>query len=172
MTTSNPKLADVQFNLKHPAHFIATGFGSGLLKPAPGTWGTLLAGVPIYCILVRLPDVYFWASIVLVTLLGFWACHKCEKDIGVHDHSSIVWDEVAGYLVTMALVTNFHWIWAAVGFAWFRFFDIVKPVPIKQVDQAIGGGVGVMLDDVVAGFYAMGMVYLSQRFYLEYILEM
>ncbi len=166
--TSN-KLSDVQFNLKDPHHFLATGFGSGLIKPAPGTWGTLLAGVPVYYLISQLPDLYFWISIAVITILGIWFCEKTERDIGVHDHSSIVWDEVAGYAVTMAIVPNFHWIWALVGFVLFRFFDIVKPFPVRQVDKALGGGLGVMLDDIFAGLFAMASLYGVQQGYLYYL---
>lgn len=170
MTTSD-KLSDVKFNLKDPCHFFATGFGSGLIKPAPGTWGTLLAGVPVYYLLSHLPQIYFWISIVVVCVIGVWFCEKTERDIGVHDHSSLVWDEVAGYLITMSMVAQFHWIWAAVGFVLFRFFDIVKPFPVKQVDQLVGGGLGVMLDDVVAGLFALAALYGVQQAYLYYVLE-
>ena len=168
MTTST-KLSAVSFNLKDPCHFFATGFGSGLIKPAPGTWGTLLAGVPVYFLLSQLPQLYFWLSIVIVCVAGVIFCEKTERDIGVHDHSSLVWDEVAGYLITMSIVPNFHWIWACVGFLLFRFFDIVKPFPVKQVDQLVGGGLGVMLDDVVAGLFALAALYGCQQGYLYYL---
>ena len=171
MTISNKKLADVRFDLKKPWHFFATGFGSGLIKPAPGTWGTLLAGVPVYLLLVQLPALYFWVSIAFVCIIGVWFCHKTEQDIGVHDHSSIVWDEVAGYLVTMSIITTPHWVWMLVGFCLFRFFDIVKPFPVKQVDRTLGGGLGVMLDDIVAGLFALVSLYAVQQAYTYYALE-
>ena len=170
MTTS-AKLADVKFNLRDPSHFLATGFGSGLLRPAPGTWGTLLAGVPVYLLLVQLSALYFWLAIAAVILLGCVVCEKTERDIGVHDHSAIVWDEVAGYLVTMCLMTNPHWIWMLLGFILFRFFDIVKPFPVRQIDRAIGGGIGVMLDDVVAGVFALASLYAAQQLYIAYVFK-
>jgi len=169
MTTSNNKTSDVQFNLKNPHHFLATGFGSGLIKPAPGTWGTLLAGVPVYIVLAQLPKEGFWLATALVCIFGVWFCQQTENDIGVHDHSSIVWDEVAGFLITMSLTPHTHWIWIVTGFVLFRFFDIVKPFPVKQTDQLVGGGLGVMLDDIVAGAYAMAALYGVQQGYLYYL---
>lgn len=153
------EVASNPFNIKNPIHFLALGFGAGLIKPAPGTWGTVVA-IPIYFLLVRLPQEYFWASIAAVCLIGIFICHIAAKDAGVHDHGSIVWDEIAGYLVTMALVPAVHVVWALAGFILFRIFDILKPFPINLCDKYVKGGFGIMLDDIVAGLYAMGCMYL------------
>ena len=90
---------------------------------------------------------------VLFSLLGFWLCGKTAKDLGVHDHPGIVWDEIVGFLITMYLVP-LNWAWILTGFLLFRVFDILKPWPIRLIDQKVEGGIGIMLDDVLAGIYA------------------
>lgn len=131
-----------------PLYFIAFGFGSGLMPSAPGTWGTL-AAVPVYLLLMNCN----WAMYLLFTLaafiLGVWVCDKVSKDMGIHDYKGIVWDEVVGYLLTMFLAPQ-GWSWMLCGFILFRIFDIWKPQPIGYVDQKIHGGLGIMLDDVLA----------------------
>ena len=165
---------NTQFNLKDPIHLLAVGFGSGLLKPGPGTWGTLMA-VPIYYLLAQLPFVLFLSVLVVAMLAGVYICGKSADDIGVHDHGSIVWDEFVGYWITMALITwqlgTPHIIWAAVGFLLFRIFDIVKPFPIGWLDKRVHGGFGIMLDDIIAGFYALGCLYFAMWYYLEHIVD-
>jgi phosphatidylglycerophosphatase A len=151
----------VKFKLSNPVHFLALGFGSGLLKPAPGTWGTLSA-LPIYYLMVS----YFAVSIevysltlLLALLLGIYLCGKTAQDVGEHDHGAIVWDEIVGFLVTMFAVqptlTN-----VIAGFVLFRFFDILKPWPIKWLDQKVHGGFGIMIDDVLAGIAACVILHL------------
>lgn len=131
-----------------PLYFLAFGFGSGLMPIAPGTWGTL-AALPVYLLLV---DTH-WAVYLLFTLLAFilgvWICDKVSQDLGVHDYKGIVWDEVVGYLLTMFMAPS-GWFWLFAGFILFRIFDIWKPQPIGYIDQKIGGGLGIMLDDVLA----------------------
>jgi len=141
-----------KFVLTNPVHFLALGFGSGLLKPAPGTWGTL-ACVPLFYLMTFLPAWGYVAITASVCGIGFYLCGRCAKDVGVHDHSAIVWDEFAGFLITMMLIEPTI-INVIVGFALFRFFDIVKPWPIKWLDQKVHGGFGIMLDDMVAGLFA------------------
>lgn len=139
--------------IKNPVYFLAFGFGSGLSPVAPGTFGTL-AAVPIYLALTYLVNVYVYLAIaILFGLLGFWLCGKTAKDLGVHDHPGIVWDEIVGFLITMFLVP-LSWVWVVTGFVLFRLFDIVKPWPIRRIDQNVAGGVGIMLDDVLAGICA------------------
>ena len=100
----------------------------------------------------------FWpiyVGIVLVLfLIGIWLCGKTAKDLGVHDHPAIVWDEIVGYLVTMILVPS-GWQWLLAGFVLFRLFDIWKPWPIYLIDKRVGGGFGIMIDDVIAGIFAL-----------------
>ncbi|MBA2653171.1 MAG: phosphatidylglycerophosphatase A [Tatlockia sp.] len=135
-----------------PAYFIAFGFGSGLMPIAPGTWGTI-AAIPLYLLLVNLP-LWIYLSFTLVAfILGVWVSTKVSRELGAHDYSGIVWDEVVGYLITMVMVPV-GWGWMIVGFFLFRLFDIWKPQPIRLVDQKVKGGLGIMLDDVIAAIPA------------------
>ena len=133
-------------------HLLAFGFGAGCSPKAPGTMGTLLA-VGLYLPLSHLPLVYYLLVLSLVVLLGIWLCGKAARDLGVHDHPGIVWDEIAGYLLTMTAAPD-GWLWILVGFGLFRLFDIWKPWPIRWLDRQVAGGLGIMLDDLVAGVFA------------------
>ena len=135
-----------------PAYFIAFGFGSGLAPVAPGTWGTL-AALPVYLLLVKTGWVVYLMLTVLAFIIGIVVSNRVSKDLGVHDYSGIVWDEVVGYLCTMFLVPH-SLGWMVAGFILFRIFDIIKPQPIKTVDKHVGGGLGIMLDDVLAAIPA------------------
>ncbi|MEY4640184.1 MAG: hypothetical protein RLZZ227_178 [Pseudomonadota bacterium] len=149
MNTSAPA-ADSVF--RNPVHFLAFGFGSGLAPKAPGTFGTL-AAVPVYLLLDQL-GLGAYALVLIATFgLGIWICEKTAKNLGVHDHGGIVWDEFVGYWITM-FAAPAEWWWMIVGFALFRFFDIVKPFPISWLDKQVKGGLGIMLDDAVAGTFA------------------
>jgi phosphatidylglycerophosphatase A len=131
-----------------PAYFFAFGFGSGLAPFAPGTFGTL-AALPLYFLLVLFPPQIYLVVTLIAFAVGVWICGKVSADLGVHDHSGIVWDEIVGFLLTMFLVPV-HLIWVVVGFVLFRIFDIWKPYPIRWVDKRVSGGLGIMLDDVLA----------------------
>ena len=139
-------------DMRNPVHFLAFGFGSGLSPKAPGTMGTL-AALPIWYGAAQLPLIGYLAVLLLVVAVGPWLCGRTSRDLGVHDHGGIVWDEFAGFLLTMVLVPVSLWT-ALLGFALFRFFDIVKPWPIGWLDKHIHGGTGIMVDDLVAGLYA------------------
>lgn len=145
-------------NLAHPIHFLAFGMGSGRISPAPGTMGTL-AAVLLYLPLSYLPDVWYLGVTLLVSLVGIGICGWSARQLGVHDHPGIVWDEIAGYLVTM-LWAPAGFLWMAIGFVLFRLFDILKPWPISWLDRRVGGGLGIMLDDLVAGLAAMACMQL------------
>ncbi len=139
--------------LKNPLHLIATGFGSGLMPKAPGTFGTLVA-IPLY-LLINNFDFWFYILITLaITILGVFVCDYTSKALKVHDHSGIVIDEIAGYFITMIAVP-FDWVWVVAGFLLFRFFDILKPWPISWLDKNVHGGLGIMLDDVLAGVFSL-----------------
>lgn len=158
---------NIEFKLSNPVHFLALGFGSGLIKPAPGTWGTLSA-IPLYFLLASLVSTAggIYLSVVMVAfVLGVYLCGKTAADVGVHDHGAIVWDEIVGFLITM--------IWfeptlvnIVLGFVLFRLFDIVKPWPIKLLDKHVHGGFGIMIDDVLAGFFAWCVLYALHYFSL------
>jgi len=137
--------------LRDPVHLVSTGFGLGLAPFAPGTFGTLL-GVALDPVLRLLAFPFRVSAVAGLFLAGIWICQKSAARLGVHDHPAIVWDEVVGYLALM-LVAPAGWLWAVAGFCFFRFFDIVKPWPIRDVDHAVGGGFGIMLDDLLAAGY-------------------
>jgi phosphatidylglycerophosphatase A len=142
----------------HPACLLAFGFGSGLASKAPGTFGTL-AAVPLYLAASSLSLPVYLLVTTTMFLVGIWLCGRCERVLGVEDHSGIVWDEFVGFFVTMAAVAPTPATVIA-GFALFRLFDVWKPWPIRHFDRSLHGGLGVMLDDVLAGFYACGLLHL------------
>lgn len=141
-----------RLSLKNPVHFLALGFGSGLAAKAPGTFGTL-AAIPLYLLLAPLPLGGYLGLTVFAALAGIYICGQAAKDMGVHDHGAIVWDEVTGLLITM-IAAPAGWGWLLVGFGLFRFFDIIKPWPIRWLDAKVHGGFGIMIDDVLAGVFA------------------
>jgi len=160
LTTSSAKVKpevqpDLAFLIAHPAHFLALGFGSGLSPKAPGTVGTL-AALPLYWLLAEHP--LYWLWIAAFVVVGIWACQVTGRNLGVHDHGGMVWDEIAAFLMVLpfAPVAELGG-WAAYGlaFALFRLFDIWKPFPIGWLDARVPGGFGVMLDDVLAAVYAI-----------------
>ena len=150
--------------LARPHHLLAFGLGSGLAPRAPGTAGTL-AAIPLYLSLSPLSLPLYVAVVVLVSVLGVWLCGATAREIGVHDHPGIVWDEWAGYLLTMTAAPP-GWMWVLAGFVLFRLFDIVKPWPVGWADRRLGGGLGIMLDDILAGLLAaaclQGLVFLLE----------
>ena len=130
--------------------FISQGAFSGRFPVAPGTAGTLV-GVILYWWMKGLSPIGYGVLLLLIILIGTWAADRAEVLLGGKDHSSIVIDEIAGYLVAMFLAPVGLW-YAAAGFFLFRFFDILKPFPLRRFEE-IPGGVGVMLDDLGAGIY-------------------
>ena len=144
--------------LKDPRHFLSLGFGSGLAPVAPGTFGTL-AAIPVYWLLSPLPLLAYLGVTVLAFALGVYLCEFTSRALGVHDHSGIVWDEVVGYLITMIAMPN-DLLWMAAGFVLFRIFDIAKPWPISWADRHLSGGFGIMVDDVLAGIFALAGLHL------------
>jgi phosphatidylglycerophosphatase A len=139
--------------LRHPVHLLSLGFGSGCAPKAPGTMGTLV-GVLFYLPLQVLALPYYIAVVVFVSLAGIWLCGQTARALGVHDHPGIVWDEIAGYLLTMVAAPT-GWGWIVLGFVLFRIFDIWKPWPIGFLDKSLKGGLGVMADDLVAGIFSL-----------------
>ncbi|PXA74474.1 phosphatidylglycerophosphatase A [Vibrio sp. 11986-1-5] len=152
-----------RLSLRNPWHLLATGFGSGLSPIIPGTMGTL-ASIPLYLLLVQLPLFAYLFVVLMACILGVKICQVTSTDMQVHDHGSIVWDEFAGFWITMSIVPLlqlpiFDWQWIVTGFVLFRFFDMVKPWPIGWLDKQVEGGVGIMLDDIVAGIMAAIMLF-------------
>jgi len=135
-----------------PVHILAFGFGTGLAPFAPGTFGSL-PGILLFWLTMDY-GLYVQVGVALtITLAGVWICGESARRIGVHDHGGIVWDEIVGMYVTLlaAPASLTGWILA---FVLFRIMDIVKPWPIRDLDHSIGGGVGIMLDDLAAALYA------------------
>lgn len=147
--------ATLRFLLKHPAHLVAFGFGSGLAPKAPGTVGTLL-GLPLFwAIAAAAPDLPNQIVLVVAAfLVGVWACARAGRALGVADHGGIVWDEIVAFALVL-LFTPPGWLWIALAFALFRLFDILKPWPIRLADRRLKNGFGVMFDDLLAAGYAI-----------------
>jgi phosphatidylglycerophosphatase A len=148
--------------LRQPVHFLAFGFGAGLMPRAPGTFGTLIA-VPIVAAVMQ----FGWIALLIFALAtfvaGIYICGESARRLGVHDHPGIVWDEITGYSVTM-LAAPADWYWLAGGFVLFRIFDILKPWPIREADHSLRGGLGIMLDDVIAGLFAAAILFAIRHF--------
>ena len=138
--------------LANPIHLLAFGFGAGLSPKAPGTMGTIVA-VLIYLLLPSMPPIIYAGLVLLSFVFGIWICAKTAEDLGVHDHGGIVWDEFVGYWITMFMAPS-GLFWVLLGFVLFRLLDIFKPWPIKWADKELAGGLGIMLDDVLAGIMA------------------
>jgi len=149
--------------LKDPVVLLALGLGSGLAPKAPGTAGTLVA-VPLYLLMQQLSFTVYAAITFMVVVVGIWVSAYTVRKLGVHDHPSIVIDEIAGFLITMFAVPS-GWIWIVAGFVLFRLFDILKPWPISWLDKNIHGGLGVMLDDVLAGLMSLACIHVFVMFY-------
>lgn len=144
---------DFKFLLSHPAYFFALGFGSGLAKKAPGTFGTLV-GFPLFWLTSTYSISTQLIVIFALFLIGIYFCDKTGKALGVADHGSIVWDEIVAMMLVLAFSPS-SWLNWVVAFLLFRLFDIWKPFPIKQFDAKLKNGFGVMLDDLLAAIYAI-----------------
>ena len=142
--------------LTDPVHLLAFGFGTGLAPVAPGTVGSL-PGVLLAWLVLPLPLEWRIAIGTLLLLSGIWICGESARRIGVHDHSGIVWDEIAGMYLVLLVVPAQPALWA-LAFALFRLFDIWKPWPIRDLDHRLAGGAGIMLDDVIAALYAASIL--------------
>jgi phosphatidylglycerophosphatase A len=152
------------FVASHPAHIIAFGFGAGLAPFAPGTAGTLLAW-PIGGFLVN----YYSPAVVLAAVavsfvVGVWACELTGRHLGVPDHGAMVWDEVVAFLLVLAILPQ-SLAWQAAGFVLFRFFDILKPPPIRWFERRYHGGFGVMFDDLLAAGYTLLCLAIVKRIF-------
>ena len=153
---------DAQFTKKvftSPVHFLAFGFGSGLSPKAPGTVGTVVA-VFLYLLLSQLPLLAYLGMVLITFSLGIYICDRSSKLLGVHDHGGIVWDEMVGLWLALTIIPV-SWAWVLAGFLIFRLFDIWKPWPISWLDKNITGGLGIMLDDLVAGALTWLVLFLT-----------
>ncbi len=143
-----------KITIKTPWQFFASGFGSGMSPIAPGTMGTL-AAIPFWYIFATILPTWGYIGMLIITaLVGIVICQKASDELGVHDHGGIVWDEFVGLWLTM-LFAPVSWTAIILGFLIFRFFDVLKPWPIKVIDAQVGGGLGIMLDDILAGIFSL-----------------
>ena len=144
---------------RDPIYFLACGFGSGLSPVAPGTAGTLVA-IPIYLILASFGTPIYFILLVAMFALGVWISGRVSTELDVKDDPAIVWDEIVGYCLTMILAPVGVW-WMIWGFILFRVFDILKPLPIRLLDQRMTGGLGIMLDDILAAVPAAILLHIT-----------
>lgn len=147
--------------LKYPPAFLATGFGSGLCPFAPGTVGTLVS--LLLFVFIQNTGWPLFTLIAAGFLIGIWVCERTSEKLGVHDHGGIVWDEFIGMWITLLWVP-LSLTTIVIAFGLFRLFDIVKPWPIAYLDKRVHGGVGIMIDDVIAGIFANICLQLILRF--------
>ncbi|MEQ1668963.1 MAG: phosphatidylglycerophosphatase A [Sulfuriferula sp.] len=145
--------------MRHPAHFLAFGFGSGLAAKAPGTWGTLIALPLYYGLMLWLNPSQLLILIALAFVAGVYICDVAGRNLGVSDHGGIVWDEIVAMWLVLVF-TPLHPVWWALAFGLFRLFDIWKPFPIIWLDAHVKNGFGVMLDDLLAALFAIASLYL------------
>jgi phosphatidylglycerophosphatase A len=168
MITSDDALKfkpDWKFLFSHPAHLLSFGFGAGLSPRAPGTMGTLVA-FPLYWYLApRLSDALFILVLIWAFAIGVWVCDLTGKALGVSDYGGIVWDEIVAFVMVL-FFTPAGFFWQLLAFSLFRFFDIVKPEPIRHFDKTWHGGLGVMFDDILAAGYALLSLALIKSFIL------
>ena len=142
--------------MRDPIHLLAFGFGAGLSPWAPGTFGTLIA-VPMVLFVMQFGLAAHLVFAVVASLFGIYITGESARRLDVHDHPGIVWDEIAGFALTMLTVpANFYWTVA--GFTLFRVLDIWKPWPIREADHSLRGGLGIMLDDILAGIFAAAIL--------------
>ena len=151
------------FAYSHPAHVIAFGFGAGLARFAPGTFGTLLAW-PFGWLLGGAHAAAVFPVLAMLFLLGVWACGRTGRDLGIHDHGSMVWDEFVAFLLVLAILPR-ELGWQAAGFVLFRAFDIAKPPPIRWFERRYQSGFGAMFDDILAAGYTLVVLALVKRLF-------
>jgi phosphatidylglycerophosphatase A len=154
--------------LTDPIHLLAFGLGAGLLPRAPGTWASALTAIGFW-FLPEMPLIVYLGGVGLLSLIGIPICGASARRLGVHDFGGIVLDEVAGMLATLAILIPLGLtrdpLWIAVAFLGFRLFDIWKPWPIRDADHSLSGGLGIMLDDLIAAVYAAFFTYLAHALY-------
>jgi len=147
--------------LRHPAHFIAFGGGAGLAPYAPGTFGTLLALLIFWIAGSRLAPAEYFAALAALFAIGVWACSVTGRALGRPDYGGMVWDETVAFLLVL-FFTPVESYWQAFAFLLFRFFDILKPPPIRYYERKFKGGWGVMVDDMMAAAYTLLVLALAR----------
>ncbi|AKC60400.1 phosphatidylglycerophosphatase A [Blochmannia endosymbiont of Camponotus (Colobopsis) obliquus] len=148
-----------KIKLTNPYHLIATGFGIGMVPYMPGTLASLIA-IVVWFFVSFLPYQLCFILFLLALILGLCSCHQTVKDIGIHDHRSIVWDEYIGMWCALIGVSINDWYCLIFSFLLFRVIDICKPWPIGWLDRVVKGGMGILIDDIVAGFFTSFILYI------------
>ena len=143
---------------KYPVHFLAYGFGTGLMPIMPGTFGSLV-GVAFFWFMAPLAPLPYAGIVIGLGIAGVFICGQTARDTGAVDPGFIVWDEIVGLLVAIYLMPR-DWRWMVNGFILFRLFDVWKPYPIRAVEENLGGGLGIVMDDVLAGLYTLAILQL------------
>lgn len=151
--------------IRHPVMFLGFGFGSGLIAKGPGTLGTLV-GMLVFIPILLWNELAAWGLFLFSLLVGSYVCGESARRIGVHDHGGIVWDEFAGVWLVILTLPEQGWLYWGLAFILFRVFDIAKPWPISWADQKVAGGVGIMLDDIIAACYAIIIIWALQTGFL------
>lgn len=154
-------IAKSRLNLRNPWHLLATGFGSGLSPIVPGTMGSI-AAIPFWYLLTFLPLQIYSLVVMFGICIGVYICRRTARDMGTHDHGSIVWDEFIGMWITLMAIPAMTWQWVLAGFVVFRIFDMWKPWPVHASESWLPGGYGIMIDDVMAGLQALLVMWLLQ----------
>ena len=150
----------MSLRMNNPLHLLAVGFGSGLVAKGPGTAGTVV-GVLLFWPLSQLSLPGYLGACLALFLAGVWICGRAADALNTHDHPSIVFDEIVGFLVTMIAIPA-QWPWILAGFTLFRVFDIIKPWPISVLDRRVKGGFGIMIDDLLAALFALCLLHAAQ----------
>lgn len=152
--------ASVRFMLSHPLHWFSLGFGSGLSPVMPGTMGTLFAWASFAALDGRLTVIEWAALIVVGFIAGIYVTGFTARRMGTNDPSPVVWDEIVAFWLVLLFVTPETFVGQLWAFLLFRFFDMVKPPPIRDFDRRVKGGFGIMLDDLVAAFFTLLVIAL------------
>lgn len=161
-TTASPIRPDGPFLLSHPAHTLALGLGSGLSPIMPGTVGTLF-GWYSFVYLSRYLTALQWGAVILLGfLIGIWACEKTGRDLGVADHGSMVWDEIIAIWLVLVVVMPTNTMGQMMAVFLFRLFDMLKPGPVRYIERRVKGGLGVMIDDIMAAFLTLLVIAVWQ----------
>jgi phosphatidylglycerophosphatase A len=145
---------------KYPIHWLAYGFGLGRIIVAPGTFGSLL-GIPLFWLMSGLSPLLYAGIVVVLFVPGIFICGQTAHDVGAIDPGFVVYDEIVGFLVAMFMMP-FDWRWIAAGFVIYRGFDIIKPFPIGWIEDKLGLGSGIMVDDVIAGLYTLAILQFTR----------
>lgn len=150
---------------RYPSYFFASGFGAGLFPFAPGTAASFIAFL-LYFPLSQLSVIYFCLFLFVMSLIAIYTSDQVSRELGAHDEPALCIDEFIGCWVSLISIPTIPWL-CFLGFLLFRFFDIVKPFPIRQIDQHVHGGFGMILDDIVAGLFTNGILQIIIFFFLK-----